>query len=214
VNGGYQFTTHDFHSVATHPDNVEVRQLDTSYEVPSGSTFDVAGGVVGGHNVGVGAGVSRFSHTTPAMLSGSTPHPFFFNQPRSVSAAIGGLDRTEVGIHLRLLGAFPLGRHVEVMVFGGPSFFHVAQEVVTDFTYTQSYPYDTAAFNSAKTSTASGWHVGFNGGGDVAYFFTQQIGMGFSATFSGATLDLPADSGAVSVKAGGVGVSLGVRLKF
>jgi hypothetical protein len=214
VNGGYQFTSHDFHNVATHPDNVEVRQLDTSYRVPSGSTFDVAAGVVGPRNVGVGIAVSRFSRSTPASLSGTTPHPFFFNQPRSVSGQVGGLDRMELGIHLRVLGAIPLGRHVEVMVFGGPSFFHVDQDVVTDFTYTQSYPFDTATFSTAQTSKASSWRVGFNGGGDVAYFFTRQIGVGFSAMFSAATLDLPADSSTVSVKAGGLGAALGVRLKF
>jgi hypothetical protein len=215
VNGGYQLTSNDFRDSGTQPENGEVRQFDSSYSVTSGPIFDVAVGALVSQNWGIGVGVSRFARSTPTTLSGSTPHPFFFNQPRSVSADVGGLNRREFGVHVQARGAFPIGTHLQVMLFGGPSFFQVKQDTVKDFTYTHAYPYDAVTFSAAQTSPMVAWKIGFNGGGDVAFFFMRQIGIGFSATFSGTTIDVPSASGStIPVKVGGMRAGVGLRLRF
>lgn len=101
------------------------------------------------------------------------------------------------------------------MLFGGPSFFQVTQGVATDFTYLDSYPYDSASFDAAVTTTAKQSKVGFNAGGDVAFFFSRQVGVGFTAQFAGATVNLPSVSGGTTnVKAGGLQAGGGLRLRF
>ena len=109
----------------------------------------------------------------------------------------------------------PVGRSVRVMVFGGPSFFTVEQALVNEVESTDSYRYDVATFDRAVTNTAKKSKVGVNVGGDVAYFFTRQRGVGGGAQYSGTTVDLPSpDGGTVSVKAGGLQAGGGLRLRF
>src|SRR5207244_1268659 len=112
-------------------------------------TFDVAGGARVWKQLGVGVGVSRFSASTPATLTGTVPHPFFFNRLRSVTGSVAGLTREELAVHIQARGIVEAGPRFEVMVFGGPSFFQVKQAVVTDFTISESFPYDDATFRSA-----------------------------------------------------------------
>src|SRR4030095_12066170 len=102
--------------------------------------------------LGIGVGISQFSVATPASLAGTVPHPFFFCRLRPVSGEASGLKREERAIHVQVRGVLPVGARLQVMVFGGPSFFQVKQGVVTDFTYTDSYPYDDATFRSATTT--------------------------------------------------------------
>jgi len=183
--------------------------------VKGGQTFDASGGGVLWRRLGVGVGVSRFSVVTPGSLRASIPHPFFFNQARAVSGDVADLKREELAVHVQARGIFPVGTRVQVMVFGGPSFFQVEQGVVTDYTYSESYPYDDASFSSATTTTASVSKMGFNAGGDVAFFFTRQVGVGATVQFSGVTVKLPGVLGSTQeVKVGGGQAGVGLRLRF
>jgi hypothetical protein len=95
------------------------------------------------------------------------------------------------------------------------SFFNVKQDAVTDFTYTESYPYDQATFTNTTTSVEKASKIGFNGGADIAFFFKRQIGVGFTALVSKATVPIKsAGSGNADVKVGGVQAGGGVRLRF
>ena len=110
---------------------------------------------------------------------------------------------------------FPVGTRFQVMVFGGPSFFQVKQGVATDFTYTDSYPYDEAQFGNATTTNASVSKVGFNAGGDLAFFFTRNVGVGATMQFSGTSVKLPGALGSTQeVKVGGGQAGVGLRLRF
>ena len=215
VNGGYQVTTNDFADGAVKHENAEDGRLDTTYVLKGGPAFDVAaGGVLWGH-LGVGVGVSRFSVATPGSLRATIPHPFFFDQARSVSGEAADLKREELAVHVQVRGVFPVGSRVQVMVFGGPSLFQVEQGVITDYTFDESYPYDDASFRSATTTTSSVSKIGFNAGGDVAFFFTRQVGLGATVQFAGATVDLPGVLGLTQkVKVGGGQAGVGLRLRF
>ena len=215
VNGGYQLTSNDFSDSAVKRENAEDGRFDTKYAVGRGVAFDVAAGGIVWRRLGVGVGVSRFSVATPASLSATVPHPFFFNQPRSVNGEATGLKREEMAIHIQVRGVLPVGDQLQVMVFGGPSFFQITQGVVTDFSYTDSYPYDAATFSAATTIDASVSKLGFHVGGDVAFFFTKQVGIGATVQFAGASVLLPTADGATqSVKVGGGRVGGGLRFRF
>ncbi len=214
VNGGYQVTGHNFERASVIRANTEDGNFTTDYEVKSGPSFDVAGGATLFRNLAVSAGVTRFSRSTPSALTGSVPHPFFFNRPREVTSGVMGLDRQELAVHVQARALAPIGSRLQVMAFGGPSFFHVKQGVVTTFTWTESYPFDTAAFDRASIVSAKGSRIGFNVGADLAFFFSRQVGIGGTVQFSGATVDLNGEGSTQEVKAGGTTVGAGLRLRF
>jgi hypothetical protein len=215
VNGGVQVASNDFDDGTTFPANAEEGRYATDYSVEGGPSLNVGGGAMIWRQLGVGVGITRFSRSTPAAFNGSVPHPFFFNRARDIAGDVGGLRREETAVHLRASAVFPAGNRLEVMVFGGPSFFQVKQGIVTDFVFTDEYPYDTATFVRAEITDAEESRVGFNVGGDVGYFFTRQIGIGFALQFARANVELPSAAGGTQeLKAGGVQLGGGLRLRF
>ena len=214
VNGGYQVGGHDFEQVSTLRANAEDGSFTTDYDVKNGPSFDVAGGANVWRRLAIGVGVTRFSRSTPSTLNGSVPHPFFFNRPRPVSGDITGLKREELAIHVEAIATAPIRRRLQVMAFGGPSFFRVEQGVVSTFAWSESYPYDEASFSSATTIDADGSKIGVNVGGDVAFFFSRQVGVGGSIRYSAATVEIDMAGGSHDVKAGGLQAGGGLRLRF
>ena len=214
VNGGYQMTRHDFEKASTFRANAEDGSFTTDYEVKGGPTFDVAGGARLWRRLAVGVGVTRFSRSTRSTLNGSVPHPFSFNHLRSVTGDVAGLKREELIVDVQARAIAPIGPRLEVVAFGGPSFFQVKQGMVTAFTWAESYPFDEATFGSATTARARGSKLGFNAGVDVAFFISRQVGVGGTIQFSGTTLDLESAAGTQEVKAGGARAGGGLRLRF
>ena len=214
VNGGYQVGTHDFEQVSTLRANVEDGSFTTDYEVKSGPSFDVGGGATVWRRLAIGVGLTRFSSSTPSSLTGSVPHPFFFNRSRSVTGDVGGLKREELAVHVQAIATAPLGPRLQLMAFGGPSFFRVKQDMVSTFTWAETYPFDDASFGSATIVDADGSKLGFNVGGDVAFFFSRQVGVGGSIRYSAATVEIDVAGGTHEVKAGGLQAGGGLRLRF
>lgn len=215
VNGGYRVTSSDFADAGSFPQNAEQARFSTIYTVKNGPAFDVAGGMAIWQQLGLGVGIARTSRATAGALTGSVPHPFFFSRDRSVSGAVTGLTREELAVHLQATMIAPIGTRARVMLFGGPSFFQVTQDVVRDFTWTETYPYDVAAFSTAGTTRAKASKMGFHAGADIAVFFTRQFGLGATVQFAGATVALPAAGGAMlDIKAGGMTAGGGLRLRF
>jgi hypothetical protein len=213
VGGVFQIGANDFVDSATVRENAENGRLETDYNVGAGPAFDVSGGVVVWRNLALGVGLTRFSKSTVTSLNASVPHPFFFNQLRSVTGEFSG-TRKELAVHIQAKGIFPLSNRTLFTVFGGPSFFEVEQSIVSDFDYTESYPFDTATFSRAIADTQSESKIGFNVGGDFSYFFSRQVGVGVTAQYAGATVEMTVPSGTADVKAGGGQIGGGLRLRF
>lgn len=215
VGGAYQATSNDFAETVTFHTNAEDGHFTSSYSVQRMRGFAASGGGMFSKNLGLGVTVERVSRTIPTTFDASIPHPFFFNMPRSVSAGIGGVSRDELAVHAQLRAVAPVTSRVEVAVSAGPSWFRVRQDVVSDFTYTDQYPYDTATFGSADVVGRTASRAGYNVGADVAVFVTKQVGVGAGAMFSRATVTLPVNANtSVSSRAGGVHVTAGVRFRF
>jgi hypothetical protein len=215
INGGYRVSSNDFQDRGHFRANAEEGNFDTEYRVASGPAFDVFGGFLITPRSGVGAGVSRYSRSTPVAFVGSVPHPFFFNRPRSVSREVIGLHREELALHVQMYRVLSLSRTLQVTFSAGPSFFRTRQGVVTGFVYGDAYPYDEASFQRAETMDVTSWTAGFNAAGDFAVFFTPQMGVGFSAQYAGATGALQSAAGGThDVKVGGVSTGAGLRFRF
>ena len=214
VNGGYQMTGNNFEDNLPLRANAEDGTFTTDYDVKGGPAFDVAGGIAVTRRFALGVGLTRFSYSTSSALSGSVPHPFFFNRPRTVTGDVVGLNRDELAVHVQAQLIAPVGPRLQVMAFGGPSFFRVEQELVTNFTWVDSYPFDDASFGAATTIGAKGSSVGFNTGVDVAFFFTPQVGVGGTFQFSRATVEISGATASQDVKAGGTTGGGGLRFRF
>ena len=209
----FQLTSNDFDDTFTFRRNAENGRLDTAYDVGGGLAFDVSGSYLVWKQLAVGVGLTLFSTSTPTTINAQVPHPFFFNQPRTVTGEFDG-DRSETAVHIQAKWLVPVNPKILVTIFGGPSFFSVKQDIVNDFEYSESYPFDTATFSRAITASQSESAVGVNVGGDVAYFFTPNVGVGGSVQYSGATVQMSVPSGTTDVKAGGLQAGGGLRLRF
>jgi hypothetical protein len=104
---------------------------------------------------------------------------------------------------------------IRAVFFAGPSVLNVEQTFATDVQYSQTYPYDTAAFTGAITRRSSKSGSGFNAGADIFWMFERRVGAGALAQFSRARVREDAGNNhTVSVDAGGAQVAGGIRLVF
>lgn len=125
------------------------------------------------------------------------------------------LDHEERATHLYGFAEVPVSPAVTVTVFGGPTVFTLRQDLVTDIRFTHSYPYDEAAFAGVATREHLQSKIGFNVGADVAYYFTETIGVGWLTRFSRASVALSSVGDRdVSVPVGGLHAAGGLRLRF
>jgi hypothetical protein len=209
----FQVTSNDFTDTATIRRNAENGRLETSYDVGGGLAFDASGSFLVWRDLALGVGLTLFSASTTTTIDAQVPHPFFFNQPRSVTGEFDG-DRSETAVHIQARWLVPVSNKMLLTIFGGPSFFKVEQDIVNDVEYSESYPFDTATFSRAIADTQSESKIGFNVGGDFAYFFSRQVGVGVTAQYSAATVEMTVPSGTADVKAGGGQIGGGLRLRF
>ena len=215
INAGAQLSSTTFATTATFPLFVETASINTSYSVPKGKLFD--GGLMYrlANRFGVGGALSFFSERHDAAVTGSIPHPFFFNTPRPLTGTAANLERREFAADIQAAYLYQ-SRRYDVVISGGPTIFRVSQDLVSNATYTDAYPHDTVTFTSATTVKSEGTKIGFNVGADVGYKLSRSVGVGGLVRFSRATLSFPLTGSAsdVSVDAGGLQVAGGVRFYF
>jgi hypothetical protein len=215
IGGGYQSTQNDFSDGGTKSLNAETGTFDTSFGVPAGPSIEGAVGVTLWKQFGVRIGAGRFNATTLGDFEASLPHPFFFNQARNLTGEVAGLQRQELAFDVHLAGVFALSPRLQAAVFAGPSWLQIRQGMVTDFEFTEAYPYDTATFTRATTTTATGSKMGFGAGAALGYFFTSRIGIEANARVSQSEVPLTGATGSTrAVKAGGFKAGVGVIARF
>ena len=203
-SAGYANTVHPI-------DFAEAAVVGTDYKTGAVPGLEAGGGVRVWRNLAVGIDVSRFSKHINGSVSAQVPHPFFFGKPRSVSGDAAGLSRGETGVHLQALWLIPMRPRWELALAGGPSWFSVDQDLVSDLTVTQTYPFDTATFSAATSVHRSRSKVGFNAAADVSYLLRPHVGVGFGITFAHASVPL---DDTLTVDAGGPHLAGGVRFRF
>ena len=149
-----------------------------------------------------------------ASISAVIPHPLLFNAPRAVQGSIDDLAHKERNIHVDLMYALPVGT-IDVKVMGGPTFFTLKQDFVSEVALTETYPFDTAMFANATKKQLSQSAVGFNAGVDITYPLSSNVGVGGLIRYSRGNVKFDdSDIGQHTVKAGGVEAGAGVRIRF
>jgi len=209
VNASYLTASQTFDDTRTFDLFAEQGSFTTDYDVEARVGLD-AGGFVRLWR-GLAAGVAFTSHKDDGELAieGRVPHPLLFNRPRSIAGTAPG-TREENAVHLQVAYIVPVGKKMQVVVFGGPSFFTVKQSVVTGITYDDDYPYDEATFTGADVDLEDEKKTGFNVGADIGYYFTKNLGVGGIIRFSQTKVTFSLGE----VDAGGAMIGGGLRLRF
>lgn len=227
VNLGIAMAAEDtFSMAATGEVFDEPATFSAEYSLPRGASFDFGGGVMITPVVGVGVSFSGTAHEDTALLRARIPHPIFPNLYATDDAPTDRvLQRIEGGVNMQAMIVAVQSDHFRFRVFGGPTFFRVQQDAVTDIRYNQlsrilppANAIDITEFDHDRIE-GTGW--GFHGGADASYFFNRIIGVGGFAKFSRGGVDLEntlatavGEDAVVNVKAGGFQVGGGLRLKF
>jgi hypothetical protein len=213
INFGAQPSASTFSATTNIPVYQQMSTLTTSYSVPSGRFFD--GGVIvrvsGGFGIGVAA--SSFTKSQTASISGSIPHPLFFNRPRPISGTSSPLERSEITGHIDAAYVLSEGR-VDLAVAGGPAFFTVSQDLVANVTYAEAAPYDTVAFTGVVVTKATATSIGFNASVDVGVKLSKSLGVGAIVRYSRTSVTFPLANTASGVRADAGGAQAGGGLRF
>jgi hypothetical protein len=215
VGGGYHFNTFDLSETRTDPYFAETKSWTATYSLKNAPMFAIGGGVRVWHNLVTAVTFTTFKDDEPSNITGSVPNPFFFNKPRNFSGTSDPLTHQERTVHVSALWRARVSPKVEVGVGGGPSFIALQQDFVKDVEYTEQYPYDTATFSRAVIEQVTQSSVGFHASGDLAWYFTRNIGVSGTVRYTHANADITTPAGnQVSMKLGGVDTLVGVRLSF
>jgi hypothetical protein len=216
VNAGTQPGSTTFTGAAATTIYTENADINTTYHTGNGPFFDggVLSAVAGGFHVGVS--VSSFVKRSDGEIAATIPHPFFYKTPRSIAGVAGSLERREIVTHVQAAYVMSAGRKLDIALSAGPSWFRVRQDLVTGVTFTERYPYDTATFGAASSTTVSANKIGFNAGVDVGVRLSRSVGIGGLVRFSRASVELPLPGAPTTAKsnAGGVQVGGGLRVYF
>jgi hypothetical protein len=204
----------------------EPADFGADYGLPRGASFDFGGGFMITPVFGVGVSFTGTAHEEEASLSARIPHPVFANLYASDDALTDEvLQRVEGGVNLQAMIVAAQTDRFRFRVFGGPTYFRVEQDAVTDIRFNQVFrivpatnSIEITEFDSERIE-GTGW--GFHAGADASVFFNRIIGVGGFAKFSRGSVDLEntlatavGEDDVVEVKAGGFQVGGGLRLKF
>jgi len=215
VSGGAQSESRAVTDRFEFQENIETASNSVRYRGNPDVLVDLGAGFRFWRNIGAGVAVSRFTHDGSATIDATRPHPFFFGRPRTFSADIRGVTRTETAAHVQVFFDAFTSEHLRLVLSAGPSSFHVEQDLVDQVEYDEVYPYDTATFRNATTKTSKATAAGFNAGADLAWMFTHRVGAGLLLRWSRGRVELDTpDDRTIKVNVGGAQGGIGLRLLF
>lgn len=214
ANVGALTAASTFRESETFTANVETATLTADHGVKTALGFNVGAAVRIVPQLWVGVQYAVSNSKTRASITAMIPHPLEFAAPRSVQGSMDGVAHDEHNLHVDLM--YPLPLHaVDIAVMGGPTFFSLKQDFVSNVTVNETYPFDTATFASATATRLSKSAVGFNAGADVTRPLTPRVGVGALIRYSRANVKFEgSDVAHQTVKAGGVEATAGVRIRF
>ena len=188
---------------------------------PRATGFGLEGGFHVTPSLGVGVHLDFVNYSYPVGLGLSVPHPFFFDLDAVAgSETATPLERRDRGFDIMLAYDLPTQGDWRVRVFGGPTIFRVSQQMVDVIEYNHIFNgsgLNLVEITGFEYTEAKGTSVGFNVGGDVAYFFTRHVGVGGVLRFNRGTVTIDAEplSGEPSeLTAGHLSAGAGVRFRF
>jgi hypothetical protein len=215
VDAAWQGASSDVTETAMFAAYEETGSVSATYRAKSRTAPQVRGGVRVWRGLWLGAAFSRSSTSDRAAVSIDAPHPFFFDQPRHVTGESPDATRLETMVEIDAAWLVPLNRRVDLRLFAGPAIVRIQQDLVSDYAYTDTYPFDTIAFDHAALARKSTSTVGVVAGADLAVYVLRHLGVGVAARYTHASADLDTPLGArLRLETGGARIGGGLRVRF
>ena len=171
-------------------------------------------------NLSVGVSYHQEQNTADINLTGSVPHPVFFTQQRSFGPTKTGEGafRKEKATHLQVGWMLPFGDKLDLLVFGGPSWFRLEQPTVGEVRIAdQSSPFLQVTV-SPDVEIRKKSPVGFNVGADATYIVwsndSVRLGAGVFMRYALAKANVLLLATEQSTDVGGLQIGFGGRLRF
>jgi hypothetical protein len=217
VGWGVESGTTDMTDTRTSTIYEESATVNTASTFTSGSLFDVGVGIRIWRNLTIGAAYHQEQNDTEGTVSGQIPSPVFFNRPRTLTGT-EPLDRKEAATHLNIGWVVPIGSKLDVLVYGGPSFFRLTQEVISNVVPNESGASGSTIPGTITVAERKKSQTGYNVGADVTYIVwsndSVRVGVGGFARMTSAETDVELLSTSQPTKVGGVQFGFGARLRF
>lgn len=190
-------------------------RLETRASWPAGATVELDGGVRLWRDFGIAVTVARSRREGASTVSGAIPHPYFFDQPRTLEADGPSLARTETSVHLGLMWRHRVSRRLTVAAVVGPSVVAVAQDVIAGVVWSETYPYTSVELSRTTIAHRTRAATGVHAAGDLVVTLARHLGVTGGVRYSHAAVTLESAPGQrVEVDLGGVVVRGGVRWLF
>lgn len=195
----------------------ETANITSTSAFTSGSLFDVGFGLRVWRNLTIGAAYHQEQNDTEGVVGGTVPSPFFFNRPRTLSGT-EPLDRKEMATHLNIGWVMPFSDKLDVMIYGGPSFFRLTQDVISNVVPNEQGATASTITGTITTTERKKSVTGYNVGADATYIAWSndsiRIGLGGFVRFAQASTEVEMLSTLQPTDVGGVQFGLGARLRF
>jgi opacity protein-like surface antigen len=216
VGAGYGSKTFSYENSWAFAMYQENAQIIEKYSVDaSGVAIDAGFGFMFTPSVGVELSFVPASGKSKGTFTGRFPHPFYFDAFREKTWENGGLKYSGSEINLDVLYAFPVtGRIKAYVMAGGTYFLGVKIQSLKSVTWTETgYPYlDLNVTPNFGEYSASAF--GFNAGGGLDYRLSDSLAVNLNARYSSGTAKVKIEAMEVSVPAGGIRATAGIKIGF
>lgn len=192
--------------------------ITTSSSLTSGNILDAGFGFRVWRNLTVGIAYHQEENDADGQITGQIPSPIFFNRPRQLAQTEPSLVRKEKATHLQFGWVVPINDKFDVMVFAGPSFFRVDQDVVSEVEIGERGTPFTEVVAQPERATRKKSSTGFHTGLDATYIVWSnddvRIGAGGFVRYAKATAAIQMLASEQDTQAGGVQFGFGARIRF
>lgn len=191
----------------------ETATTNLGYDVKKGTPFLAAVGFRITRSIGVEMGVDVSSRNLESTYSTSVPHPLIFNNPRTAGGN-GSHSLSENTIFLNFVFGARFGRF-GLDLFGGPAYIFSKAQIISDMSYSQSYPYDDISL-STSTKEVSMNVFGYNGGARILFYFSDTVALFTGARFIGGKASFDPETGLPfpEITLGGFRAGGGLKILF
>ena len=203
----------------------ETAEFDFRHVTPARVGVDAAVGFRVWSSLAVGLGVTHSSAPTDVDVTGSVPHPLFYERPRELMDRLGRFyRRTELGVHLHAAWTIPLADRLDVVLSAGPSLFFVELDRVDlpdQSGVKEMTPYTAVTVDFGRGSVQKRV-PGASAGVDVTWHFIRRrepdpfwtAGIGVFARWTMGTSALSEFGADETLDVGGLRAGAGLRFRF
>jgi hypothetical protein len=198
----------------TFPLNLEEATFAGDWETTTGLAFSLGATRRLYRSLAFGAFLDFRSSTPTERFSMNLPHPFHYKQPRKLEGETDQLSYSEKAIHIVAAYTTTRGRFV-IALYGGPSYFFTATEIVETVNFADSYPFDQVSLQSIAPRTYDASGPGLHAGGWLGYRVKDYLALGADLRFSWGRMSFTTTAGSeIEFSSGGARLGGGARFFF